>query len=943
VTLHATATATDDRLDVLAPEPSPRAVVPAAPARPIALADLLNDLGTLVRLLHGALCADDLVDAFLLAAGAQQIMEDGLGGQRRLTLRRAAAHLSGRHGLVSRALGRALRAVDAALVRLGACRRLGRALARESDATTDFLVELAHALLGDPPGPREMARLRAEGRELVSRLGELAPALSGEIVRLPSCFRSFDQRPADIVAMATTFASRWPERARPITVVGLRTSGGYLAPLCAAALERLGYASVTTMTVRPGWPLRRRNRALLSATAEEGGMVLVLDDPPATGQSIARVVKDLGRGAGVPSGSVVLLLATFAEEASLPALVNCGASVLLPRSAWDIERLLQPACVARALAGLLPDGSVVHRVESLGEPSRPVRGHVSARYRVETSDAVGDTVRTETIVAEGVGLGYLGRHALAVAAATPELFPDVLGVENGICYRRFLPEAWRLDSTRPAPATAERLAAHVARRERALRVEEDRSALLTGRQPAWEIAADLVARPLGPLAVPLRLPLVDPVVRRLLAVEHPTVVDGSTARGGWFLSPTGAIARRTDFAEGPFSHFDLASYDAAFDLAGATVAMGDPKFAARLRSSYESLAGRSIDPERWMLLRLVHLWDAERLELAAPEAVRRAGARVLQEYVAERFLRDLPPVEDGPTCALDLDGVLETGTLGFSATTRAGAMALRALRAHGYRVVLATGRSLGEVAERCAAYGLAGGVAEYGSVAYDHLRGETVELVGDGDDAAVDALRAALQGQPELAVDGDFTRIVRVSRAHAGRTRRGLDAETVARLLETPGTGDRLVTIPGEYQTDFATAGVSKDRALRVLLDRLDGAGRVRQDPAQPLELAVGDGQADVGMLRLARLGIAPANADEVMRRSGATLVRRSYQAGLGEAVGRLVGHRPGACPTCQLPELAPDARGLFALLSVQEGGRQGAPSRLLGLAAGALRGSWRT
>ncbi len=151
------------------------------------------------------------------------------------------------------------------------------------------------------------------------------------------------------------------------------------------------------------------------------------------------------------------------------------------------------------------------------------------------------------------------------------------------------------------------------------------------------------------------------------------------------------------------------------------------------------------------------------------------------------------------------------------------------------------------------------------------------------------------------------------------------------------------MTIPGEYQTDFATAGVSKDRALRVLLDRLDGAGRVRQDPAQPLELAVGDGQADVGMLRLARLGIAPANADEVMRRSGATLVRRSYQAGLGEAVGRLVGHRPGACPTCQLPELAPDARGLFALLSVQEGGRQGAPSRLLGLAAGALRGSWRT
>jgi len=940
VTLHATAT--DDRLDVLASDPALRAVV-AGPARPIALADLLNDLGTLVRLLHGALSAGDLLDAFLLAAGAQQIVEDRLGGQRRLTLRRAAGHLGGRPGLVPRTLGRALRAVDAALVRLGSWRRLGRALAREADATTDFLVGLAHALLGDPPGQQEMARLQRQGRELVSRLGELAPALAGEVVRLPSCFRSFDQRPADVVAMVTTFASRWPERSRPISVVGLRTSGGYLAPLCSAALERLGYASVTTMTVRPGWPLRRRNRALLGATAEAGGMVLVLDDPPATGKSIARVVKDLGRDAGIPSESVVLLLATFAEEASLPALVDCGASVLLPRSAWDVERLLQPACVARTLAGLLPEGSVVHRVESLGEPHRPVRGHVSARYRVETSDAVGDTVRTETIVAEGVGLGYLGRHALAVAESAPELYPDVLGVENGICYRRFLPEAWRLDGTRPAPATADRLAAHVVRRERALRVEEDRSTLLSGRQPAWEIAADLVARTLGPLGVPLRLPLVDPVVRRLLAVEHPTVVDGSTARGGWFLSPTGPVARRTDFAEGPFSHFDLASYDAAFDLAGATVAVGDPRFAARLRSSYESLAGRSIDAERWMLLRLVHLWDAERLELAAPAMVRRAGARVLQEYVAERFLRDLAPVEDGPTCALDLDGVLETGTLGFSATTLAGAMALRALRAHGYRVVLATGRSLGEVIERCAAYGLAGGVAEYGSVAYDHLRGESTELVASGDEAAVEALRAALRGQPELTLDGDYPRIVRVSRTRAGRTRRGLDAETVAGLLETPGTGDRLTAIPGEYQTDFAATGVSKDQALCVLLDQLDGAGGVRRDPGHRLELAVGDGRADVGMLRLARLGLAPANADEVMRRSGASVLRRSYQAGLGDAVGRLLGHRPGSCPACRLPALTPDARELLALVSVQEGGRRGAPGRLLGLAAGAVRGLWRT
>jgi len=42
-----------------------------------------------------------------------------------------------------------------------------------------------------------------------------------------------------------------------LCVVGVRTSGSYLAPLCAAALRAAGVTSVAVLTYRPGRPLRR--------------------------------------------------------------------------------------------------------------------------------------------------------------------------------------------------------------------------------------------------------------------------------------------------------------------------------------------------------------------------------------------------------------------------------------------------------------------------------------------------------------------------------------------------------------------------------------------------------------------------------------------------------------------------------------------------------------
>jgi hypothetical protein len=76
--------------------------------------------------------------------------------------------------------------------------------------------------------------------------------LGRELLRMPACFRSFDMQPADTACLGGDYA---PSVAgRPVLVVGVRTSGSYLAPLVAAALHALG-AEAVTITARPGHPL----------------------------------------------------------------------------------------------------------------------------------------------------------------------------------------------------------------------------------------------------------------------------------------------------------------------------------------------------------------------------------------------------------------------------------------------------------------------------------------------------------------------------------------------------------------------------------------------------------------------------------------------------------------------------------------------------------------
>ena len=781
---------------------------------------LLRSLEELGEVLLRTLAAGFALDAFLLAAGMRQIVQDELHPDP-LRLDAIASFLGGRAGRLVRRLGQVVQLVRQPF--------LDRGL-RHCDRELGIVVD---ALAGLEPVSADVLRRAA------ALVGRLPPSVRGAVLRLPACYHDFDQRPEDAERLARDFAERFPDRTARLVVVGVRTSGSYLAPVQAAALRRQGYGRVEVVTARPGRRLLREERKAVEASE----LVLVVDDPPGTGGSLARVIRDLR----VTPGSVVLLLQLF-EGQEVPPVLSRYAAVCLPWGEWAVHRHLP--------RDELPAG----------------RGH--ARGLVRTG--------AKTMLASGAGLGYLGSAAAEVARALPAYLPEV-EVADGILRREWLSDDRRADDP-------ELIGEYVAARAAALPVREDFSLGMTGEFPAWEVASNMLSRVFGRAGPAVKLLGLDAAARRLLRIQRPSLVDGWTDRRQWF-----APGLKVGFHERSYWHLGLGCFDPLHDLAVARAGRDD-HFVAALEGAYEKRAGAPVDPERVLLYELAHLWCRERLHPEDAPEVSRALATAVRRHIGRRYLVDATIAAAGPVCALDLDGVLETEHLGFPSTTRSGGLALRALIRHGYRPVIASGRSAEEVADRCAGYGLPGGVAEYGGALV--LDGSARSLLTDAMAAELDGLRGQLAALDGVRLDPKYRHSIRAY---------GLGERTIDRVLV-----DRPVrAVRGESQTDFVPIGIDKATGLETLLAELG---------EQELVFAVGDTEADLPMLAIAERAAAPRHAGSALRR---LRVGRPYQAGLALAVADLLGHAPGGCPDCRVV-LDEHAELLMTILSAQERGPLG-------------------
>jgi len=514
-----------------------------------------------------------------------------------------------------------------------------------------------------------------------------------EPMRLPSCFRNFDQSPQDLRWLADRVAERWPERERPLLLVGVRTSGAYLAPLAAACLEASGFTDVRWMTVRPGRRFLTREVRGLRAALRAGALALVIDDPPKSWRSIAAAARQLV-AAGFEPRSAALLIPALPTTPPLPRDLAGHPLVLMPWKCWGVHARLEPAAVRQALRVLLGRGVEVIGVSRLRLDEAARRGHVHALYRVRLRRRNRGT-EVRLLHAKGIGIGYFGEHSLAVSDRLQPFLPTVYGISGGIFLRDWMPEAERLSADTEELTAAAGIVRYIRERAEALRVAEDVSFRLRRRGAAWQRAGRLLSPLFGRIAMGSR-PLTEAVARVLLTVSRPSVVDGATELTNWFVDPSaGDGLRKIGFDERAFCSLDVYCYDPVYDLAGAAASSGSTSFPALLRRSYEAAAGNSIEAEKWLLYQLLHLDELRRDQREQNAEVERRMSRRLQQYFGELYLNDIQPASGGDLCAIDIEGVLESSALGFSATSPAGARTLRALLVHGHRPVLASGRSLG--------------------------------------------------------------------------------------------------------------------------------------------------------------------------------------------------------------------------------------------------------
>lgn len=890
--------------------------------------ELFLGIGAVSRLLADALERDDLLDALLASCALEQLLADR-ARPIETAFRRATRQLNA-------STHRRIRLLAPAATAIGNLARTAQhdpatrtRIAGVLDAAGRLRDDLAADLLRHDGVPGERRKHAAEARRarglpLAAAALTLEPALASEVIRVPSCFHSFDQRPADMVRLAEKIATEVERPAHPLSVVGIRTSGSYLAPLLAASLRKAGIVVRDVITLRPGWPLGRMERRRLRASVAGGGLVALVDDPPATGSAFVAALRQLEAEAKVPRSGVLLAFASFEEEFSAPAELADVRCCVLAYSAWEINDLLGDAQLSRLVRTAFPGAA---RIEALGSQTSGPRGHARRSARVFLDDA---HIRAdEEVVVEGAGLGFFSLPARTIPLRCPALYPEVLLARDGLIVRRSLPEAERWSRRLPCLSDAHGIAAHLRERHGALPRAADPTEQFSGRQAAREIATEQVVRGLGPWRDALAPLLAGPAVRRLLRPPQPALVDADTGRDRWFVADDGTF-RKLNGADGPFSHHDLASSDPFFDVSGVATAVGDPAFAAALRGEYERRSGLESGAARWALLELVHLWNAERLGRLDPLSCRRRRSRVVFQLFADLYLADVPRSTTGAWCAFDLDGVLEGGALGFPSLSTASALALRAALAHGFRPLLVSGRSLEEVRERCEILHLAGGVAEYGAAVY--LRGDdrTIDLCPAAARAALARLRAVVAETPGISLDESYARIVR---ARASRPGGGALGEVRAHELSCRSdAGSLLLAVHGRAQTDFVPRTVDKGRGLRALLAALGEADA-------PLAFAIGDSDADAPLLAAAARAFAPRHASARLLEGAVTHTRRAYEAGTWEAVGLVIGHRPGACRTCRLPVLSDDTRLLVRLLSLHEAGERGVGPRLALATAAALRG----
>jgi hydroxymethylpyrimidine pyrophosphatase-like HAD family hydrolase len=726
-------------------------------------------------------------------------------------------------------------------------------------------------------------------------------------------FRCQDLTHHDVFTMVRRFVATNPDSGRRHVVIGPRTAGAYFAPLVKAYLSMLGWPKVSWMTIRPKRGLSRWEKQQLRKLLSPSASVILIDDYANTGQTL-RTTQNILRRFGVQYRNMVVLAPTH------PARPECAVvedkrvrTILLQHNELYKKQLLDPRSVESLLRELFRELGW----ESIFIQENPCIEAINAQlwshyadgfqvrlkrvYEVRLSRTNEESV-VKKVLAKSVGWGWLGYHAYIAAVRLLQYVPPVIGLRNGFLFMEWLDKSEHEQIATDA-STVKRLASYVACRVGSLRLKNDPRFEFPEYGWGWLEILSILRRSYGVNIGRFK----DRVILHYL--QHvvspvPTLTDGRMQPDEWIRSKQEIY--KTDFEHHNFGAPELDVVDPAYDLAAAM-------FEFRLSESeqqqlVQKYAQESEDQtisDRLFLYRLLY---ATVVKKRSAESVIRQRPRDTQEQLNRRYILSWNHLIytmnqfwgsiaagansssfNGPLFFMDLDGVFDTEILGFPHTTPSGLAALRRLQSKGYAIVLNTGRSVEHVRNYCSAYGLPGGIAEYGSVFLDTVHQQVIPLTDNETVEQLAHCREAILKVPGVFVDPGHQYSIRAYRYNGKRTV-GLRAQEVDELLKQLGTQTLtfITHSDGTYIIQRAVGKASGSRKVKDILNRSDDA-----------VAAIGDSDEDLSLLQESEFSYAPSNCSRMVRelakKRKCRIMSQPRQRGLLAAVHDLVGTNSGA------------------------------------------------
>ena len=804
-------------------------------------------------------------------------------------------------------------------------------------------VELSCSLLFTAPHSAvDLANLDATVSRLSSK--ELPQDVLDARMQLPFAFREQDFTPHDVLDLADAFTASHASSPEPLVVIGLRTAGGYFAPLLSERLRRSHWKIVNWLSIRPKKGLSAWERRGLQAARAQNVRVLLTDDHPDTGETL-RLALNILESHGIPPSKVTILVPSHPAQ-KYPLALRGGRPdvdlVTTPADRSFKHRQLVPNEVENILREYYwQEGWDTVRVtdtrnrlsQSLRDRSRNFHLRLKRVFDVSLSRPGCEPVGRR-VFAKDVGCGWLGYHAYIAGTRLQGFVPRVLGLRHGLLFSEWV-DPQQKNGDRPPVST---IASYIGTRARTLALGKDPSSTHWNQgNTFWFTLLTTLRSVYGPYVGRAKATALGQVLKRY-AAPVPAFIDANLREHEWTRKSGRWL--KLDYEHHAFGNPGLNVVDPAYDLASAIFEMALSREEERaLIAQYVQTTGDKRIEERLVFHKIVCGRTAQE---DAQYHMRRAQSHVEKlahhsRYIAasdfltfelSRFCGQVtrphgPSSWSDKIFLLDLDGVFDTPLLQFPHTTHAGVRALNWLHANQYSVVINTGRSARHVREYCAAYSLAGGVAEHGAVFINAISGRESSMVSVEEANELKLVRQRIQNESALFLDPTYEHAIRVANFESGNPG-GLTQAQAEMLLQGTRTLRFLSTKVDTYilpvRCNKGTGWAALQAALPV---------KVR------LTAAIGDSNPDLDLLRMAQYSYAPANCSpgirELARKTGCHIMRKPFQSGLLLAL-RDLARRTGDTREAPNGESLPISEDHLLWLLLSAADRSGT-SRLISLA----------